>query len=269
MRYLGLYQLTEGRKTSFFIVTENVLKGAAPSEVRRVYDLKGSAVGRQRKEDASPNSPFLDKDFQGMKLHMDSQTRDLFVKQIRDDAEFLQSQNLMDYSLLVSISPLDAVTPSQSLSEFEHVVPSMVYFCQKRRKQRKKKPESLSAPNISAPPPAYSCMKRKKRTARVRLMPSRSLASLQQAPANRQGVRSLSSPSLSSQRMRREANVPNPREGREKISTIMGTQREVYHVGIIDILQKYDSKKKIAGFAKSLRHSRVSLSSPFLFIFIL
>merc|ERR1712063_168247 len=111
---------------------------------------------------------------------MDPQTRDLFMKQVRDDAEFLQSQNLMDYSLLVSISPLDDVSPSQSLSEFEHVVPSMVYFCQKRRKQRRKKPDSLSAPNIAAPPPTYSCMKRKKRTARARLMPSRSLASLQQ-----------------------------------------------------------------------------------------
>jgi len=260
LRYLGLYQLTEGRKSSFFIVTENVLKGAAPSGSRKVYDLKGSAVGRQRKEGASASTPFLDKDFLGTKLHMDSQSRDLFLKQVRDDAEFLQSQNLMDYSLLLCISPLEEVIPSPSVSEYEHVVPSMVYFCQKRRKQRKKKPETMSAPNLGAPPPAYSCLKRKKHTARPRLLPSRSLASLHPNTPNRQGVRSLSSPSLSSQSMRRETNN-NPRDSHENISRIMGTQREVYHLGIIDILQKYDSKKKIAGFAKSFRHSRKELST--------
>eukprot|EP01116_Phalansterium_solitarium_P021505 TRINITY_DN6706_c0_g1_i2.p1 TRINITY_DN6706_c0_g1~~TRINITY_DN6706_c0_g1_i2.p1 ORF type:complete len:393 (-),score=124.22 TRINITY_DN6706_c0_g1_i2:87-1265(-) len=38
-------------------------------------------------------------------------------------------------------------------------------------------------------------------------------------------------------------------------------QREIYYVGIIDILQQYTSKKKIAHLAKSIRHSRDDLST--------
>jgi len=37
--------------------------------------------------------------------------------------------------------------------------------------------------------------------------------------------------------------------------------KEIYYVGIIDILQKYNSKKKIAHIAKSLRYSKDALST--------
>lgn len=40
-----------------------------------------------------------------------------------------------------------------------------------------------------------------------------------------------------------------------KFSVLDGNQNEVYYLGIIDILQKFDSKKKIAGFAKSLKYN--------------
>ena len=41
-------------------------------------------------------------------------------------------------------------------------------------------------------------------------------------------------------------------------------EKEVYYIGIIDFFQKFNSKKKIAGFAKSFKHTRVFLKSPFI-----
>lgn len=40
-------------------------------------------------------------------------------------------------------------------------------------------------------------------------------------------------------------------------SQFEGENSELYFVGIIDLLQKFNSKKKIAGFAKSIKHSKV------------
>ncbi len=42
---------------------------------------------------------------------------------------------------------------------------------------------------------------------------------------------------------------------------------EIYYIGVIDFLQKYDSKKRIAGFAKSLKYEKVSLLIKSIFIF--
>jgi len=36
---------------------------------------------------------------------------------------------------------------------------------------------------------------------------------------------------------------------------------EIYHFGIIDFLQKYNKKKKIANFAKSLKYEKEAIST--------
>ena len=286
MRYLGLYKLTEDRKTSFFVVTENVLDPQRPDA--EIYDLKGSLVGRQRRED-SPSSPLLDQDL-NRKLHMDGETRRLFLEQIQRDAEvggfqrdsqtpfdssqFLYSQNLMDYSLLVGITPLTnapelggsssasqaGTRVAQSGAELISgmAVPGMVYFCEGRKKQRKKKPDILSVPVPEAPAPLTSCMKRKKRTPAGRALlsfKSESCISMSQSLP----MRSISSPSISAL-----SRGEGPAKSRAKqVSVVTSPNKEVYHMGVIDILQKYDSKKKIAAFAKSLKHNRVRSHFPF------
>lgn len=42
------------------------------------------------------------------------------------------------------------------------------------------------------------------------------------------------------------------------------TKHEIYYIGIIDFLQKYNKKKMLAGFAKSFKYERVRFS--FLFV---
>eukprot|EP01113_Clastostelium_recurvatum_P048170 TRINITY_DN8710_c1_g1_i1.p1 TRINITY_DN8710_c1_g1~~TRINITY_DN8710_c1_g1_i1.p1 ORF type:complete len:701 (-),score=185.25 TRINITY_DN8710_c1_g1_i1:44-2146(-) len=51
----------------------------------------------------------------------------------------------------------------------------------------------------------------------------------------------------------RDANTPSPSHS--------DIHYEIYYFGVIDFLQKYNSKKKIAGFAKSFKHEKKELST--------
>jgi 1-phosphatidylinositol-4-phosphate 5-kinase len=75
-----------------------------PEEIHKIYDLKGSLIGREAtpKERAS-GGVLKDKDFVNDKqvLHLGSKRAE-FLMQVEKDANFLATLNIMDYSLLVS-----------------------------------------------------------------------------------------------------------------------------------------------------------------------
>ena len=76
---------------------------------KRLYDLKGSLVGRQASEKDRANGGVL-KDLDLMndhqKLHLGSK-KTAFMTQLKRDAMFLAQLNIMDYSLLVGIHDRD------------------------------------------------------------------------------------------------------------------------------------------------------------------
>ena len=105
-KFFGLYCLTSGKRRSYFTILENVLDSNVKMD--EYYDLKGSAVGRSRRERRNSKSftknegALLDKDLR-RKIKLGPKVKSELIEQLKIDAEFLCSQRLMDYSLLLGI----------------------------------------------------------------------------------------------------------------------------------------------------------------------
>jgi len=77
-----------------------------PIEIHRRYDLKGSWVGRVTPlEKRDPHVALKDVDYQqaNEKIRISQDRREHLLAQIRRDSEFLASNNIIDYSLLLGI----------------------------------------------------------------------------------------------------------------------------------------------------------------------
>ncbi|XP_014674644.1 PREDICTED: phosphatidylinositol 5-phosphate 4-kinase type-2 alpha-like [Priapulus caudatus] len=104
-QYLGLYRFTVDGAETYMVITRNVF--SQNLTIHKKYDLKGSTVDRSasEKERAKDLPTFKDNDFvnDGVIVHVGSETKAKLIEKITKDVEFLTSQHLMDYSLLVGI----------------------------------------------------------------------------------------------------------------------------------------------------------------------
>lgn len=102
--YLGLYRVTADDKETYFLVMRNIF--ASSFVPQRIYDIKGSTVDRTASDkELAKNMPvFKDNDFRerGEALHIGA-NRATLMETIRRDIAFLETQRLMDYSLLLGI----------------------------------------------------------------------------------------------------------------------------------------------------------------------
>jgi 1-phosphatidylinositol-4-phosphate 5-kinase len=105
----------------FFVVMGNLFN--TPLEVHRRFDLKGSWVGR-----SSGNAPSLDttialrdNDFVERKevINVGSSAKQVICDQLRKDADFFASRNIIDYSLLLGIHDRRIATEGVSVDSFE------------------------------------------------------------------------------------------------------------------------------------------------------
>ena len=106
-RFYGLHRvkLPRGRKIHF-VIMNNLFP--PHRDIHETYDLKGSTVGREYPEDKARQNPrAVMKDLnwinKGRMLEFGPEKRTLLTEQLRRDAEFLKTINVMDYSLLVGI----------------------------------------------------------------------------------------------------------------------------------------------------------------------
>jgi hypothetical protein len=96
-RFVAAYSLQIGDKTLRFIVMPNVLV----HETLEVYDLKGTTEDRWVNPDSG--GVLKDNNFANQRILFPADFSSRLNEQIRDDAEFLLSLGVMDYSLLVGI----------------------------------------------------------------------------------------------------------------------------------------------------------------------
>ena len=105
-RFYGMHRVEMkhiNRKMRFIIMSSVFY---TPLPVHRMFDLKGSSVGRSatREEREAPNTVMKDND-----LEMDAVTinlgprRETFLETLRLDSQWLAHHNIMDYSLLLGI----------------------------------------------------------------------------------------------------------------------------------------------------------------------
>jgi len=77
-------------------------------DIHETYDLKGSTIGREYSEAKARENPrAVLKDLnwinRGRVIELGPEKRALLTEQLKRDTEFLQTVNVMDYSLLIGI----------------------------------------------------------------------------------------------------------------------------------------------------------------------
>jgi hypothetical protein len=105
VRILGMHRITmyHLRRKVHFVIMASVFD--TPSPIHKIYDLKGSMIGRLASEMERENGGVLkDADLlqDQLKIHLGKKKMS-FIIQLKKDAEFLASLNIMDYSLLLGV----------------------------------------------------------------------------------------------------------------------------------------------------------------------
>ncbi|CAG2162198.1 unnamed protein product [Oppiella nova] len=116
-QYLGMYRLTVEGTETYICVMRNICSSGL--NIHRKYDLKGSTVDREasEKERGRDNPVFKDNDFtrDGVRIFMNDERKQKFLEMLEADTAFLVKKNIMDYSLCVAIH--DAERAEQELME--------------------------------------------------------------------------------------------------------------------------------------------------------
>jgi 1-phosphatidylinositol-4-phosphate 5-kinase len=100
MHRVKMYHL---QRKVHFVIMASVFD--TPEKIHRIYDLKGSSLGRTASQkDRDSGGVLKDNDLisDNMKLQFGSKKEE-FMTQIEKDAMFLAQLNIMDYSVLVSL----------------------------------------------------------------------------------------------------------------------------------------------------------------------
>lgn len=254
-KFFGLHRikLKGGRKVRF-VVMGNMFY--TELRIHRRYDLKGSTHGRMTcKDKIKENTTLKDRDLT-YEFHMDKLLRQSLFKQIALDCMFLESQQIIDYSLLVG---LHFRAPEQ-LKSLE--APDTMCTL-----------ESLLAndgenPKVDLPIPPNG----------LRLV-THEPSSVSTAPGPHIRGKTLKAYSLGDRevdvllpgtgRLRVQLGVNMPAQAHRKLSDPEEDSAEVelfevydvvLYMGIIDILQEYNVKKKLEHACKSMQFDPLSIS---------
>ncbi|RYR64605.1 hypothetical protein Ahy_A03g010680 isoform A [Arachis hypogaea] len=101
-KFFGVHRIKlRGGKKVRFVVMGNMF--CTELHIHRRYDLKGSSHGRfTEKDKISSHTTLKDLDLK-YEFHMDKKLRESLFKQISLDCTFLESQHIIDYSLLLGL----------------------------------------------------------------------------------------------------------------------------------------------------------------------
>uniref|UniRef100_H2YAR3 PIPK domain-containing protein n=1 Tax=Ciona savignyi TaxID=51511 RepID=H2YAR3_CIOSA len=120
VKFIGLHSIKVKKlsKPVYFVVMLSIFY---PGErITERYDIKGCQIGRYTEPPLEGSNVVVilkEKNLEGKSINLGTQ-REWFLKQIDIDSKFLQSIEVLDYSLLVGIQPLhkDEVQQSRKLS---------------------------------------------------------------------------------------------------------------------------------------------------------
>lgn len=104
VRLYGLYQvqLAWEQKYISVIVMENIFHSLQRLPIHEKYDLKGSTVKRRTSKKSKKCAVLKDLDLEN-KIYIGPENKAALLEQLGKDTEFLATQHIMDYSLLLGI----------------------------------------------------------------------------------------------------------------------------------------------------------------------
>jgi len=126
-KYYGMFAYQAGQKKIRLVVMKNLFPSGVKMHLK--FDLKGSTHGRKAsaKERAKKSPTFKDLDFRDKVpegFHIDPETYTALMSTIERDCSLLESNNNMDYSLLLGVHNLDKA--KRELNESDHEKKSLL-----------------------------------------------------------------------------------------------------------------------------------------------
>ncbi|KAK3717531.1 hypothetical protein QZH41_013791, partial [Actinostola sp. cb2023] len=223
-QYLAMYRITVDGKETYVLVMRSVF--GSRLKIHKKYDLKGSTVDRQasNKEKTKDTPTFKDNDFtkDNVKIAVGDEVKAALVDKVKDDVEFLTSLNIMDYSLLLGIHDCDLAEAGDDEDEG-------VGDESRCESNEESDPDSPQEGELSTSPP--------------------------------------DTPPATDEERFRTLSVGSDYEEKDETDFIFsvhsaeGMKREIYFMGIIDVLTYYGAGKKAAHAAKTVKHG-LSSSKP-------
>ncbi|KAL3538555.1 hypothetical protein ACH5RR_001921 [Cinchona calisaya] len=256
-KFFGLHsiKLKHGKKVHF-VVMGNMF--CTELRIHRRYDLKGSSHGRFTKKDKIDEGTTLKDLDLTFEFHMDKLLRESLFKQLHLDCKFLESQQIIDYSLLLGLH-FRAPEHLKALLE----PPASLH-----------KPESTQATadgknsqgELSIPPRGLLLVTHEPNSVSIEPGPHIRGSTLRAMSVGDKEV-DLLLPGTARLRVQLGVNMPaqaNHKLLQDKADSAEVELFEVYDVvlylGIIDILQQYNMRKKLERTYKSLQFDPISIS---------
>ncbi|KAH9431096.1 hypothetical protein MCOR02_008404 [Pyricularia oryzae] len=245
-QFYGLHRVkvAYGRKIHF-VVMNNLFP--PHRDIHQTFDLKGSTIGRDYKEDnlgQNPRATLKDLNWLRRKKHLELgiQKKQLFLEQLRKDVKLLQKLKIMDYSLLIGIHDLQRGNEENLRHKTLQVF----------------NPGGSAGPD--EPDPAKSVLLRTP----SKLENQRKARELRQMIKSERpipmGEGSSTMPNELEQGVRSDSVFYKDDGGFQATHEDNSPGEEIYYLGVIDCLTHYGFLKKIEHFWKGLSHDRTQIS---------
>ncbi|KAB8089574.1 hypothetical protein EE612_014541 [Oryza sativa] len=252
-KFFGLHRVKPSSGQKFrFVVMGNMF--CTELRIHRRFDLKGSSLGRSTdKIEIDENTTLKDLDL-NYSFYLEPSWREALLKQIETDSEFLRTQRIMDYSLLLGVHYRAPQHLRTRASYHRSMAADRLTVLSE---------EDAQEDDAFNYPEGLVLVQRGGDENSVVVGPHIRGSRLRSTAAGFAEV-DLLLPGTARLQIQLGVNMParaeqNPKEEESK------SFREVYDVvlylGIIDILQEYNMSKKIEHAVKSMQYDSISISA--------
>ncbi|CAN6476948.1 unnamed protein product [Victoria cruziana] len=251
-KFFGLHRIKTGGQKFRFVVMGNMF--CTELRIHRRFDLKGSSQGRSTdKIEIDENTTLKDLDL-NYQFFLEPSWRQVLLKQIEVDCKFLETQRIMDYSLLLGVHFRAPQHLQPFMTEQQAAAPGG---------SRIRAEAAEYEDEISSYPQGLVLVARGPHQNGV-VVGSHIRGSRLRASAAGDEEVDLLLPGTARLQIQLGVNMPARAEHisvQERGDLFHETYDVVLYLGIIDILQEYNMKKKIEHACKSFQFDSISISA--------
>ncbi|MCO5563148.1 hypothetical protein L7F22_016785 [Adiantum nelumboides] len=250
VKFFGLHQvIPDGGKKIQVVTMGNIF--CTELRIHRMFDLKGSLQGRSSKNIELDETTILKDQDLDFNFLLEPSWRLAFFEQLRKDCQFLESQNIMDYSLLLGVHVTAPTVSELSMSSFEETS----LTAEQRDVQIKEEtslPSNLAlvAHNKKGTTPSPHV---RGNPLKVENVGHEEVDVMILATNSRLPVQlGVNMPAIA---VCRQPRAPAPNQSDTEVYDV------IIYVGIIDIFQSYGLQKRLEHVYKSLKYGLESISA--------